>query len=413
MLESSFRLTYRDLSRVLRERLSEHPPTRIQLLSGPRQVGKTTLLLDLSEEWGERALYLAADAPEASLPGMWDRTLADAEARATSGEPVLLLLDEVAHLPDWAVRLKGAWDRVLRRRIPLHVVATGSSALQVARGSSESLAGRFEKLTLTHWSADALAEELGCDPQEAADLVVRQGAYPGAFALRQDLPRWRAYVRDAIVEPALGRDLLALTTIRKPALLKQIFALSAQYPCGIVSLQKLQGQLQDRGALETLAHYLALLEDAYLVAALPKYSPRALRRRSAPPKLVPLSNAFLAVTDPRGIPDREREPERFGFWVENACLAYAWSSGQSLHYWREGDLEVDAVVEGSWGNLALEVKTGALVGTDLRGLTEFCSRHPEFRPFLVTGEEGLTAAARLGVPAIHWREFLSGGPPRR
>jgi len=257
------RLDYRGCREALRRRLAEPAPGRIQLVTGPRQVGKTTLLLELAAELGERATYFAADGPEAALPGFWERLWNRAEAAATSqrGRNVVLI-DEVQHLADWAARLKAEWDRLRRKRLPVHVVATGSSALRLARGSKESLAGRFERLTLAHWSASALAQTLGFMPDDAAELVVRMGAYPGAMELRDDMPRWVAYVRDAIVEPAIGRDILALAAVRRPALLRQIFAIAAASPAQIVSLQKLQGRLQDRGALETIAQYLHLLDGA-------------------------------------------------------------------------------------------------------------------------------------------------------
>lgn len=138
------------------ERLQEPAPDRIQLLTGPRQVGKTTLLLEIAGKFGEAAVYAAGDEPDAALPGFWERRWAEAEDRAQRGKAVLLL-DEVHRLGDWASRLKGQWDLLQRRRLPLHVVATGSSALRVATGSRESLAGRFERLTLSHWSASSLA----------------------------------------------------------------------------------------------------------------------------------------------------------------------------------------------------------------------------------------------------------------
>lgn len=185
------------------------------------------------------------------------------------------------------------------------------------------------------------------------------GGYPGAFEFRDDPVCWSAYVRDAILEPAIGRDILALAAVRKPALLRQVFGVCASSPAQVVSLQKIQGQLQDAGALETVAHYLALLEEAFLVAPLQKRAVRPMRRRAAPPKLVTLSNALMAAVDPRGVPMRSGDPARYGAWVENACLAHAWNAGQRVTYWREEPLEVDAVVEGSWGSWAIEVKTGA------------------------------------------------------
>jgi len=411
MSSQDFRLDFAGCQRVLQERLAEPPPGRIQLVTGPRQVGKTTLLLGLERALGERTVYAAADAPEAALPGFWDRLWTRAEAAAGEHGTAVLLIDEVQHAPRWAHRLKADWDRVRRCPLPIHVVATGSSALGIDAGSRESLAGRFERLTLAHWSAHSLAEAFDLDPEAAAEEVVRRGAYPGAFAFTGDPRRWSVYVRDAIVEPAIGRDILGLATVRRPALLRQVFSVAAASPAQVISLQKLRGQLQDRGALETLAHYLALLEDAYLVAALPKHVSRPARRRASPPKLVPLSNALCAVVDPRGIPGRESDPDRFGAWVENACLAHAWSAGQRVAYWRESPLEVDGVLEGSWGQWAIEVKTGPFGARDLEGLFEFTRRFRRYRPLVVCGDAQLPAAARLGAEAVTWKRFLLDGPP--
>jgi predicted AAA+ superfamily ATPase len=401
-----YRLDYTGCRALLRQRLAEPPPGRLQLLTGPRQVGKTTLLLELVQELGERATYIAADGPEAALPGFWERVWSTATEDAEAHDSAFLFLDEVHVLPGWAGRLKAEWDRVRRRKTPLHVVATGSSALRLATGSRESLAGRFERLTLTHWTAAALMDGFQLPENEAVETLVRMGAYPGAMVYRQDLSRWSAYVRDAIVEPAIGRDLLALGNIRKPALLRQVFAVAASSPARIVSLKKLQGQLQDAGALETIAHYLTLLEEAYLVAPLMKYSRRAARQRAAPPKLVTLNNALLAAVDPQGIPDRETQPERFGEWVENACLAHAWNCGQRPMYWREEPLEVDGVLDGSWGKLAIEIKTGPLRLSDLQGLLEFQLRHPDHRPLVVCDAESMSVAKRARVDAMTWHDFL-------
>ncbi|MBK6850010.1 MAG: ATP-binding protein [Proteobacteria bacterium] len=323
----------------------------------------------------------------------------------------MVLLDEAHLLSDWSGRLKGEWDRLRRRKRPVHVVATCSSALRLAAGARESLAGRFERITFTHWSVSSLAEVFGVLPVEAPELLVRMGCYPGAFELRHDLARWSAYLRDAILEPAVGRDILALAAVRRPALLRQVFGVCASSPAQIVSLQKLQGQLQDPGALETIAHYLALLEQAFLVAPLGKYSGGPARQRAAPPKLITLSNALVAVVDPRGIPERATDPARFGAWVENACLAYAWNAGQRVSYWREEPLEVDGVLEGSWGSWAIEIKTGSLAAADLKGLGEFGRRYPRFRSLVLCDDEARPVVERAGLEAMAWGDFLLRGPP--
>lgn len=409
-MSETYRLDYAGCLAALRRRLAEPAPGRMQLLTGPRQVGKTALLLELARELGDRAIYVAADGPEAALPGFWERLSTRAEETARAHASAVLLIDEIQHTANWAARLKAEWDRLRRRHVRVHVVATGSSALRLATGSKESLAGRFERLTLAHWSASAVAQTFGLAPEDAAEQIVRMGAYPGAFELSGDLPRWAAYIRDAIVEPAIGRDLLALAAVRRPALLRQVFAIAAASPAQVVSLQKLQGQLQDRGALETIAHYLQLLEEAYLVAPLEKHAGGPTRRRAAPPKLVTLNNALCAVVDPRGIPEPRRDAERFGAWVENACLSFAWNAGQRVAYWREDPLEVDGVIDGSWGAWAVEVKTGSFTQADVRGLFEFTRRFPRYHPLLVCDSKQLPAAERLGAKAVTWKQFLLSGP---
>ncbi len=396
--------------RLLAERLREPAPGRIQLLTGPRQVGKTTLLLELAREFREAAIYMAGDEPDAALPGFWERCWTEAEARARRGTAVLLL-DEIHHLPDWAARLKGQWDRLRRRHLPLHVVATGSSALRVATGSRESLAGRFERMTLSHWPAAALASTLHLSEHDATLNLVQFGSYPGAMEFISDPARWRGYVRDAIIEPAIGRDVLALGAVRRPALLRQVFAIATASPAQIVSLQKLQAQLQDKGALETVAHYLTMLQEAYLVAPLEKFAARAHRRRSAPPKLITLNNALLSAMHPDGPPDPTKEPPRFGAWVENACLAFAVNQGQRVTYWREEPLEIDAVFEGSWGDWAAEIKTGSFDVHALKGLLEFCRRNPKFTPLVITRSGGESVPRHHGIRNVSWEEFLMSGPP--
>ena len=159
-----------------------------------------------------------------------------------------------------------------------------------------------------------------------------------------------------------------------------------------------------------MAHYLELLRDAYLVAGLEKFTTRTVRRRAAPSKLVTLDNALLSATHPDGPPDPTRDAARFGAWIENACLASAINQGQRVTYWREEPLEVDGVIEGSWGRWAIEVKAGGFDRRDLTGLLEFCRRHPAFRPLVVTRPGDEEVARRLGLPAIAWVDFLTAGP---
>ena len=292
------------------------------------------------------AVYHAVDTPEAALSGWWEAIWHDVQSLLKRG-PTVVLLDEIQYLGKWDRLMKAKADQLQREKWLVNVALSGSSALLVGRGLKETMAGRFEKLRLLHWSAADLQAAFGLAEHAALDYLVRRGSYPGAFPLREDAARWRAYVRDSIIEPAIGRDILMMEPVRKPALLRQVFAIAAAHPAEIVSLHKLAGLLAEQGTMATIAHYLSLLGQAHLVAAVGKFARGEVRRRAAPPKLIPLSNAFLAAAEEGPLPEAGRDPARWGRWVENACLAFAINRGQTVHYWREEPREVDAVVEGS------------------------------------------------------------------
>jgi predicted AAA+ superfamily ATPase len=412
MIDKTFKLTPQECLKILLGRFKEPPPRNIQLITGPRQVGKTDTLLKLSKRLGRKALYSAADSPESSLPGYWERLWQYVRNIESENGEAFLLIDEIQHLENWSVRLKGEWDKVLRNKENIHLIASGSSAFHLGKGSKESLFGRIEKLTISHWNAAALKKAFGLTKEDAVLQIVSTGAYPGAMRFINDKQRWAAYIQDAIIDPAISHDIFNLSDVRRPALLKQVFALAAASPSQIVSLNKLQGQLQDKGALDTLSQYLSLLEESFLIASLDKYAATPIKRRSSPPKLIPLSNALPAVMDPRGIPEQSKSPERFGFWVENAIIAHCYNAGQNTFYWREKGIEVDVVIEGSWGNWAIEVKSGSFVESDLVGLFEFTRRFSKFTPLIVCDKNDVSKAKRLNTHACSWSDFLFSGPPQ-
>jgi predicted AAA+ superfamily ATPase len=401
-------LGYRAVLATLRRRLAEPPPAKLQLLVGPRQVGKTTLLLEIARTAKRPALYVNADTPEASLPAWADARWREAEEQAAHGV-VVLLIDEIQALPRWSQWLKARYDQVRRKQLPLHVVATGSSSLQVGSGARESMVGRFERLILTHWGAQDLIDLVEVPAAVAAEKIVTHGGYPGAVPFWNERERWRSYLRDAIIEPAIGRDLLQLEQVRRPALLKQVFALAAAHPAEILSLEKIAGSLAEKGALETIAHYLELLQQAFLVATLQKYAGDEIRRRRAPPKLVVLNNALLAGSRSAPPPTAASHPVEWGRWLENACLAHFVNSGQELYYWREEPWEVDGVSTGSWGQWLVEVKSGPFGHSDLRGLAQAAQKFPAFKPVVLCdpGREDIAQAA--GFTAMSWPAFLLTG----
>ncbi|MGH9384557.1 MAG: ATP-binding protein [Vicinamibacterales bacterium] len=383
---------------------------KLALLSGPRRVGKTTLLLELAAELGDRAIYVSGDDPTMLLPHAWTRLWEDAEHRARRDGSVTVMLDEVHQWPDWQRRLESVWSHVTRERLALRVIASTSCLERSAPRGRAAL--EFENIRISHWSASAVAQTFDVSPVDAAEALVAFGGYPGAYQFMRDGPRWSAFVRESILEPALGRDLGSRASVRQPTLLRQVFAAAALHPCETISLQRMQAVLLQAGALTTIGGYLRLLEDAELVAPLPRHSTRRVRRRSAPPKLVVLNNALLSALHPSGPPDREREPARHDVWIENACLAHAVNSGQHVSYWREEPFDVDAVLEGAWGQWAIEVMPNVHSSVDYRGLHEFVERYSDYKPLVVTSDAHLTVATRAGLAATTWQRFLLDGPPR-
>ncbi len=392
----------------LNARISEAAPGFIQILTGPRQVGKTTMLLEIADAQAEHALFLAADSPDAALPDWWPQQW-QAALRMAARAPGLLIIDEVHGMPDWSYLLKTAYDEVKRKKLPLNIVISGSSSLQLSDGTRETMAGRFERLQLRHWTARDLMRAFDFTADEAVMNVIRYGSFPGSMRLLAQPARWKAYIRDAIVDPSIGSDILMLHQVRRPALLKQVLAVCLGHPCETVTLQKIAGALTDAGNLATIAEYLQLLESAYLATGIQKYSRSEIRRRGHPPKLITFSNALLALSLIGDSPTQQSDPSRWGHWLENACIATAINQGHNVSYWRDKDLEVDMVIDGPEKKLAIEVKGGDFTARDLTGLLTFVERNPEFQPLVIGENACRDGADRIGIPFLRWQDYLLDG----
>jgi hypothetical protein len=202
-----------------------------------------------------------------------------------------------------------------------------------------------------------------------------------------------------------------MESVRKPALLRQVFAVSVGYPAEIVAVHKIAGQLMEKGAIETIMHYLQLLEEASLIASIKKYSAKKVLLRSSPPKLVVLNQALFAAIESQEPPAAQTDPLRYGRWVENACIAHAWNAGQHVWYWREEPFEVDMVLEGSWGSWAAEIKTGPFAARDLTGLLTFCKKYPRFKPLVICSDPASGPRLDAGVQTISVQSYLLEGIP--
>jgi predicted AAA+ superfamily ATPase len=362
-------------------RLAE-PRRFLQALTGPRQVGKTTLVLQVVNDLGLPYHYVSADLPAPPGPEWvavhWD------QARRTAGQSgtCVLVLDEVQKVDRWSEVVKAHWDEDAREGRDVRVVLLGSAALMVQHGLAESLAGRFELLTLPHWSFAECEACFGWD----LDRYLYFGGYPGAATLAGEEDRWAAHVRDALIETTLSRDVLMLNPVHKPALLRRMFATACAYGGQILSYQKLVGQLQDAGNTTTLAHYQRLFEAAHLLVGVPKWHGLSTPVRASSPKWLPLNTALMTAASRRSFDAWRENHEAWGRLVEVAVGAHIVNTGHhdglAVHYWREGNDEVDFVVVRNGVLWAIEVKSGP-AKDPFRGLKVFARRYPGTRTLLV------------------------------
>jgi hypothetical protein len=344
-------------------------PRLIQVLTGPRQVGKTTGVRQLMAQCGWPAHYASADdvltSDRSWLLQQWQQAL-------LLGNDALLVIDEIQKVPNWSETLKALWDQQPAR---LRVLLLGSSALQIHTGVSESLAGRFELLRVHHWTFAQLQAAFGYD----LPRYLAFGGYPGAVALEGSPDRWYAYMKDAIVEAVIGKDILQSRTVAKPALFRQAFEILCAYPAQEISYTKLLGQLQDGGNTDLIRHYIELYGAAFLLHALQKYSAKTWLSRSSSPKMLPACPALYSLV--AGVSVATNAEQR-GRAFELAVGAELMQQPGQLFYWRERNDEVDFVLQYPDRLYAIEVKSARKKSG--RGLEAFCRQAPQALRVIVT-----------------------------
>ena len=381
----------------LAKRLSE-PRKVIQVLAGPRQVGKTTLVGQLLSASSTPSHNVSADgiayAGSAWLEQQWET--ARMKYRQSGATEYLLAIDEIQKIPNWSETVKANWDADTRTNTPIKVILLGSSRLLLQQGLTESLAGRFELNYISHWSLSEMHAAFGFSAEQFAWF----GGYPGTAPFITDEFRWKKYVTDALIEPSISRDILSLTRVDKPALLRRLFELGCLYSGQILSFNKILGQLLDAGNVTTLAHYLNLLDSAGLLGGLEKFSGDVIRQRQSSPKFQVHNTALLASQMSETLPEILNSPEKWGRIVESAVGAHlinhARQEGFRLFYWREGNDEIDFVLQHRGKTLAIEVKSGALRGAP--GMEAFRKKFSPDKMLLV------------GSGGFPWEEFLMINP---
>ena len=386
---------------VLLTRLAE-PRRLIQFIGGPRQVGKTTMVQQVLRQVVWPSAYVSADEPAirdtAWIAAQWERArtlTADA-----GNEGGVLVIDEAQKVTGWYETVKRLWDEDTRVGRPLRVVILGSAPLLMQRGLSESLAGRFETLHLGHWSFAEMRDAFGWD----LETYLYFGGYPGAAHLVHDPERWRSFIVRSMIETTIARDVLLLSRIEKPALLRRMLDLGCRYSGQILSYTKMLGQLQDAGNSTTLAHYLDLLSSAGMLTGLQKFAGSAVRQRGSSPKLQVLNTALMTAQSGMSPADVRDNREYRGRLVESAVgahLANAAAAGDcELTYWRDRNREVDFVIRTGRVVVAIEVKSGRSPNA-FPGLREFAANF-KFSRALIVGGDGIPLDEFLTTPVAHW-----------
>lgn len=376
----------------------EEPRKFIQVILGPRQVGKTTMITQLLSQLSIPNLYESADAISATnsvwLMQVWES--ARLRLKASGASEFLIVIDEIQKIDNWSEIVKQQWDKDTRENINIKVILLGSSRLLIQKGLTESLAGRFETLYLGHWSYTEMQEAFGWNIQQ----YVYFGGYPGSATLINDDERWKNYIKDSLIETSISKDILMLTRVDKPALLKRLFELGCLYSGQILSYTKIIGQLQDAGNTTTLANYLKLLSECGLLGGLDKYAGDIIRKRGSSPKLQVYNNALITSQSNDTYEKAIINPELWGRLVESSVGAhlinYTISERFNLYYWRDGNYEVDFILEKGDEVIGLEVKSG--MRAENAGMKVFAERFNPKKVLLV------------GTGGIPYDEFLKINP---
>lgn len=356
---------------------------KIQVISGPRQVGKSTMVKQVLQETTIPHMLVSADnvdkANSAWIGEMW--ATARARMKASNAAEFLLVIDEVHKLNNWSEAVKKEWDEDTLNDLNMKVVILGSSRLLLKDGLTESLAGRYELIRMPHWNYAEMHEAFGIDISQ----FIYFGGYPGGARYIEDERRWRRYIKDSIIAPAIERDVLQTKTVYKPALMKQLFELGCAYSSEELSLNKMLGQLQDAGNVTTLANYLTTLDESRLLCGLHKYASDEARKYNSVPKLMVYNTALFSVLSGVNYNKTFTTPRLWGRWVESAIGSYLLNQADEydykLFYWRERDDEVDFIIEYNRQCVAIEVKSGRR--TTNNGLAVFRERFHPMHSFVV------------------------------
>ena len=382
---------------TLKNRISQ-PRKFIQAITGPRQVGKTTLAQQLCNEIAIPYLYVTADnvpvADDIWIEQQWEA--ARIQLKNATQYEFLIIIDEVQKVKNWSEIIKKLWDTDSFNNTNLKVILLGSSSLMLQQGLHESLAGRFELIKIPHWSFSEMHDCFGMNEEQYAWF----GGYPGSFPLLNEEDRWKEYIRNALIESTISKDVLMLTQINKPALLRQVFEMGVHYSAQILSYTKMLGQLQEAGNTTTIAHYLHILDTAGLIMGIPKYFKEIYREKASSPKWQVKNTALISALSHEYFDEVQKDLVKWGQIVESTIGSHlinkAEEGNYKVYYWRYRNEEVDYVLQKGDKIIGIEVKSGQSRPT--KGMATFKAKYTPYKLLLV------------GTSGLHWKEFLKLNP---
>ena len=362
----------------------------IQVVMGARQIGKSTVVKQVLKDLDAPYQFYSADnVPATNSAWISNCWAAVRSLKESNGwDSVILVVDEIQKISNWSEVVKKEWDDDTFHDRDIKVLLLGSSRVLLEKGLSESLAGRFEEIRMSHWSYGEMKECFGF----SLDQYLYYGGYPGAASLIDDTDRFQQYIQSSIIEATINKDILMDTPISKPALLRQTFELGAAYSGNLLSLNKMLGALQDAGNTATLAGYINLLNDSGLLGGLQKYSIDTARRKASIPKLQVYNNALKTVYSPLTFEQAITDRKAWGHIFESGIGAYLVSQSFvhrfEVFYWRERNDEVDFILRKKGSVVAIEVKSNAEKRTE--GLEKFRQLFKPQKSFII-GDGGIGA----------------------
>jgi predicted AAA+ superfamily ATPase len=359
----------RDFEAILLSRLKEDP-RHIQVVIGPRQVGKTSGVLNVLETHFKKTDYAFYSSEEDIFESDW--FLAQVQKSVEAGKKIIIF-DEVQKIDRWSELVKLAWDQQKKNKSKIHWVLLGSSSLEITQGLNDSLAGRFEVIPVHHWGFHESKKAFGLSLEQ----YLTYGGYPGSYHFIKDENRFKRYVLDSIFETVVSRDILRYVTVKKPALFRQTFVMTSQFPAQEISYNKLLGQLQDAGNVDQIKNYLDLFSKAFLLKLVFKWSKSNLSRTSSP-KIVPMAPVFHAL-----FIKRKMNSEDLGRAFEGVVGKVLLEKFESVYFWRDGNEEVDYVVEYGKVLFAIEVKSKK---RNASGLTVFRQKFNQAKSCMIDFE---------------------------